>query len=46
VGWDGSVPACGASGYYILDNDSCSWNGGLSCTEGGPSYNTRTQACN
>ena len=46
VGWDGGVPGCGSSAYYILDNDSCSWDGGLSCGEGGPSYTTRTQACN
>jgi hypothetical protein len=44
AGWDGPVPACGASGYYIQDNDSCSACG-LCCEPAGSTYNSRTQEC-
>ena len=44
AGWDGSVPACGDSGYYIIDQDSCSACG-LCCEPAGPTYNSITQEC-
>ena len=46
AGWNGGIPACGASGNYILDNDSCSagcWN--FCCQIGGPSYQSKQQNC-
>ena len=50
VGWNGSPPACGANGNYILDNDSCSagctvWGVPTCCEIGGPSYQSRQQKC-
>ena len=50
VGWEGYVPNCGDTGYYLADNDSCSgacilWGLPTCCVEGGPSYATLTQTC-
>ena len=50
AGWDGSAPACGATGNYLYDNDSCSAGCTVlgvpfCCEVGGPSYSTRVQRC-
>jgi hypothetical protein len=50
AGWDGSIPNCGSTGNYLVDNDSCSagchWFGVPTCCEvGGPSYVSVTQSC-
>ena len=49
-GWNGSIPSCGNSGNYLVDNDSCSGgccSGSLCfcCQVGGPSYGSQTQEC-
>lgn len=50
-GWDGGVPSCGASGNFLVDNDSCSagcefLGVPFCCEEGGSSYQSGlVQSC-
>ena len=46
VGWGGSPPACGQSGLYIFDDDSCGWNGSVFSAACDPEGSFATQSCN